>query len=74
MPPPDGLTEARGAAFLEALAYGRESRLPARALALFDAGRWSAVAEITFRACAGSVGALVPACDPALDFFQDLVN
>jgi hypothetical protein len=43
-------------------------------VALFDAGRWSAVAEITFRACAGSVGALVPACDPALDFFQDLVN
>jgi hypothetical protein len=22
----------------------------------------------------GSVGALVPACDPALDFFQDLVK
>ena len=41
-------------------------------VALFDAGR--PVAEIIFRACTGSAGALVPACDPALDFFQNLVN
>ena len=42
-------------------------------VALFDAGRFP-VAEIIFRVYAGSAGALVPACDPALDFFQDLVN
>jgi hypothetical protein len=59
MPPPDGLTEARGAAFLEALAHGRESRPLA---STYSAVGWRLARcseECASRACTGSAEALV---------------